>query len=180
MLSTRKQKKRSRQSDVMSDFKNLNLKLGNFSEGTYVFEQENVSAETDSVSEGLQENTITQGDGFSSLLNSPSGGNSDITVETIRAINEQLNSQISRNLKKIKMELNSQILATLNSTITEKVIPELHESIIALGNGITEKSWTKGHQDYTGTPSNHPKKDIVVCNFILNLRDSSLDSNVSD
>ena len=52
---------------------------------------------------------------------------SDITVETVRIINEELSTQMTRKLEEIKIGLDSQ-KAAINS-ITEKVIPGLQESI---------------------------------------------------
>ena len=45
-----------------------------------------------------------------SFLNSDNRGNSDITIESVRAIKEELKTQKSRKLDEVKMELNSQLV----------------------------------------------------------------------
>ena len=49
------------------------------------------------------------------LLDSNRKGNSEITVETVRIINEELSTEMSRKLEEIKRGLDSQIL-TANNT----------------------------------------------------------------
>ena len=74
-----------------------------------------------------------------SLLKSNSRGNSEITGESVRIINEELDSQISRKLDEMKTGLVSQLLATIDSAITEKVIPGIQESIDTFENGLIAK-----------------------------------------
>ena len=90
-------------------------------------------------SAGLQENTNSLGEEFRSLLSSYSRGNSDLTVETVRVINEELDSEMTRILEENKMGLNSQILAAKRPAITEKVIPEVQGSEGARENGLKAK-----------------------------------------
>ena len=66
-------------------------------------------------------------------------GNSEITVETVRIINEGLSIQISRKLDKIKRRIDLPILAAITTSITKKMIPGLQESIEALENEATAK-----------------------------------------
>ena len=151
---------------------------GNFPEEICVNKPYDARAETDS---GLQRNTVTQSEDFSALLNSNSRGNSKITVETVRAINEEL---MSRQREDIRMEPNAQILATINSAITVKKIPDLHGSIGALENGITKMLDHKssGLQKITGAKTTSKlilitPKETKMTNLNCNIRDSSLDSN---
>ena len=61
-------------------------------------------------------------------------------METVRIINEELSSQISKKLEEMKKKgFDSQILAAIDTAITEKVIPGLQESIDTLENGLTAK-----------------------------------------
>ena len=115
--------------------------LENFPENLIVNEPEN-EQKIDSVSARLHDNTDTIRDDYRSLLNSNNRGNSKVTIES----DEELNSQMSRKLEEIKMGLGSQILAAINTHITEKVIPELQESIGVLDNG-TNTNWTKSQKD---------------------------------
>ena len=50
-------------------------------------------------------------------------------------INEELSTQMSRNLDEVKKGLDSQIRTANNTAITEKVIPGLKESINTLESG---------------------------------------------
>ena len=71
MASTRKQKakeKRSRQSDVMSDLKNLNTMLGSYSRN-HSDDDLNGNVEMDSRSNGTKDNMAQTCEGFRSLLN---------------------------------------------------------------------------------------------------------------
>ena len=99
MPSTRKQKareKRSRQSDVLSDIENLDVMLGNYQENEQ-FREENVTErESDLESEGRQRDTIPVESNYRSLLNTNLSENSEITVETSRAIISEISSQMSR------------------------------------------------------------------------------------
>ena len=93
MPSTRKQKareKRSRQSDVMSDIENLDVMLGNYQDDEQFRE-----GDIDLGSEGRQRNTVPVESNYRSLLNTNLSENSEITIETSRAINSEISSQIS-------------------------------------------------------------------------------------
>ena len=85
----------------------------------------------------VQANTNASGEDFRSLLNSNRGGNSDVTVETARAIHEELISQMPSKLEENGLWLYSQMLAAIYVAVTEKVTSELHGGIGSLGNGIT-------------------------------------------
>ena len=74
-----------------------------------------------------------------SLINRISRGNCEITEETVRLINEELSTQISRKLNEKKRGLDSQILAAINTAITEKVLPGLQESLDTRKSGLTAK-----------------------------------------
>ena len=92
------------------------------------------------MSVGLQENTNTLGDDFESIVNSNSRKNSEMTAETVRGIKTELNSQIAKKPKEIKVDLNSQmIIITINIAIMDRVMPELQGSLSALENGLNAR-----------------------------------------
>ena len=84
----------------------------------------------------LQEIVNTTGDDFRSLSNT--NENSGMTAEMGRIINSELTSQISRKLDEIKMDLNSQISQTIDSTIADKVLPQVQNCLVVLQNGRNE------------------------------------------
>ena len=83
MPSTRKQKaneKRSRQSDMMSDLKNMDVILGNYPRNEYVGHQNENDADRES--HGGKQNVNPIGEDFRSLSNTNSRENCEIIVET--------------------------------------------------------------------------------------------------
>ena len=132
MPSTRRQKakeKRARQSDVMSDFENLDVMLGSYSRDALV-ELSNVSdVERDFESSRRQQNTDLIEGNLRSLLNANESENSEITAETMRVINSEISSQMSRKIDEIRSDLNLQILDAINSAIQEKVLPSIENSL---------------------------------------------------
>ena len=128
MPSTRKQKareKRSRQSDVMSDIENLDIMLGNYHESDQV-RDENLSdtgLNLDSRKSNKEVNSISGN--FRTLLNTNVSENSEITVETSRAINSEISSQMSRKLEEMRSDLNSHISNAIDSANEERVIPSI-------------------------------------------------------
>ena len=101
MPSTRKQKakeKRSRQSDVLSDIKNLDVMLGNYANSD-IRDQDTVDQiEIDPESSRRQQSFSQEESNYRSLLNTNLSENSEITVETSRAISSEISSQMSRKL----------------------------------------------------------------------------------
>ena len=54
------------------------------------------------------------------LLNTHSRENSEITIEAARLINDEIASQVKRNLDEIKLDLNSHIPVALDTAITKR------------------------------------------------------------
>ena len=63
------------------------------------------------------------------MLNTNTSENSEITVETSRAINSEFFSQMSRKVEEMKSDLNSHILNAIDSAIEEKVIPSIRNAL---------------------------------------------------
>ena len=59
-----------------------------------------------------------------SLINTNSGQNSEITIETPRMINNEI-TKVTRTLDEIREDLVTQILEVIKSAITEKVLPSI-------------------------------------------------------
>ena len=94
----------------MSDIEHLVEMLGNFPQNDSENKPDN-EQEVDSGSAKLHENTSTLTEDFRSSLISNSRRNSDLTIETVKMINKELSTQMSRKLEEIEMGLDSQILA---------------------------------------------------------------------
>ena len=158
MPSTRKQKtkkKRSRQSDVMSDFENLDVMLGNYANSD-IRDQDTVDQiEIDPESSRRQLGFGQEECNYRSLINTNLSENSEITVETSRAISSEISSQMSRNLEEMKSDLNCYILEVINSAIEEKILPSI-ENLIA--NKIEAKN-TKWDLQSDGR---HPDRNIQM------------------
>ena len=132
MPSTRKQKareKRSRQSDVMSDIENLDVMLGNYQEDDQVRDEDISNIDFDLESRRPQREINSFSGNFRSILNTNVGENSEITVETSRAINSEISSQMSRKLEEMRSDLNSHILNAIDSAIEEKVTPSIRNAL---------------------------------------------------
>ena len=108
---TESQKKRSRQSDVMSDLRNMDVTFGKYPREHYDGQEED------------NENEIPKH--YPKHLSENCG----LTEETSRAINSELSSQVSREQEKLKSKLNAQILEVINSAIAEKVLPLIENAI---------------------------------------------------
>ena len=123
MPSTRKQKareKRSRQSDVKSDIENLDIMLGNYHESEQVRDKNlsDTGLNLDSRKSNKEVNSISGN--FRTLLNTNVSENSEITVETSRAINSEISSQMSRKLEEMRSDLNSHISNAIDSQLKKE------------------------------------------------------------
>ena len=210
MPSTRKKKakeKRARQSDVMSDVENLDIMLGSYSRDAQV-EQGNISdVEGDFESDRRQQSTDLVEGNFRSLLNTNVSENSEITAETMRAINSEISSQMSRKLDEMKSDLNLQIMDAINSAIQEKVLPSIentlnsvkttqntkwdlrsdgrHSGLVGQSASNSDPRSSGRHQSAQApldlkSSGNRPKSSLKESNLYNRSRDSSVDSIESD
>ena len=158
MPSTRKQKakeKRSRQSDVMSDIENLDVMLGN-NANSDIRDREIVDQiEIDPESSRRQQGIDQEESNYRSLLNTNLSENSEITVETSRAISSEISSQMSRKLEEMKSDLNSHILEVINSAIDEKIL-------LSIENVIVNKRETKNAKWDLRSDGRHPDRNIQM------------------
>ena len=111
MPSTRKQKakpRRSNQSDVLSDFENMDVMLGTYSRNELDSDQEETNIEADLGSVGPQQHLNQNSENFRSLLTTNSTENSEITIQTTRLICSEVTHQVTRHLNELRETLNSQ------------------------------------------------------------------------
>ena len=130
--SIRKQKakeKRSRQSDLMSDFENLDVILGSYQRDNSEMQEGNSDNEMDErlnrQEKGLNQNDIE----FRSYLNTNLSENSGLTVETSRAITSEISSQMSRKLEEMTCDLNTRILDAINTAIESRALPSIRKAV---------------------------------------------------
>ena len=119
MRSTTKQKaqeKRSRQSNVMSDMKNVDIMLGSYSRSGL-----DSQLDLDHEAEGPQQNFNGNSEDFRSFLITNSRERSEMTIETARMVKNEITNQVSKKLDKMKAELNSQLMTAMNSAITDRI-----------------------------------------------------------
>ena len=143
MPSTRKQKakeKRSRHSDAMSDIGNLDVMLGNYTNGENRDQEAIDQIEIDPESGRRQQDLDQNESNYRSLLNTNLSENSEITVETSRMINSEISSQMSRKIEKMKSDLNSHILEVINSAIEERILPSI-EDVITSNREAKNTKW---------------------------------------
>ena len=128
MPSTRKQrakKRRSRQVDLMSDTENLDIVLGSYSRNELESNSMERNDEVNYESDRTRHDLVHNSEDFRSLLISNSRQNSESTVDTMKLVS----SEISKQMDGLRKDLNSQIIEALNSVITEKVLPDIRDTI---------------------------------------------------
>ena len=103
--------------------------LGNYANSD-IRDQDTVDQiEIDPESSRRQQGFGQEESNYRSLLNTNLSENSEITVETSRAISSEISSQMSRKLEEMKSDLNSHILEVINSAIDEKILPSIENVI---------------------------------------------------
>ena len=79
----------------MSDIENLDVMLGNYQEDDQVRDEDISNTDFDLETRRPQRETKSISGSFRSILNFNASENSEITVETSRAINSEISSQMS-------------------------------------------------------------------------------------
>ena len=81
-----------------------------------------------------------------------------MAIETTKLIDQQITNQVTGRLDKIGSGLNSQILEGIDSTITEKVLPGIQDTLCRQEKEIPPW-WTVGTVGYIRFPkSETPRK----------------------
>ena len=187
MPSTRKQKakaRKSREMDMMSDFENMDVMLGNDNANSIEQELSNVmgnsenhcDAESTLQSRGndshenifghfVHENTIPRRDRFQ---------------ETMETFTSEFNIRFSHEMDSMMSMKHSQINRAVSTAIAERVIPEIQNmvsSMSSLGNRATEASLSPHSQENTeknsGFKTKITKKDSRFACDLRATRDGS-------
>ena len=152
MPTTRKQKKarKSRGLEIFSDIENLDIMLGeiHFNETERDESLDNASVRRhDSVMSNNLENE--GGSSYSNHMssnartNAVSGQNSaDVSSQAeINKLSSELNSRISREMDEMMNSVSVQIQRAINDAISNKVLPQIQNVILAGSGRVTRKGW---------------------------------------
>ena len=77
------------------------------------------------------------GEDFSSLLNTISGENSEMTIETTRMISEEISNQMTRKINEIWSSLISQIHVAITTVIAEKCFVPFKIHLVRMGEVVS-------------------------------------------
>ena len=122
----------------MFDLEN-DVMLSNCPEEIYEIQGENDENEVDSRSNRQGQKMVHNDEEFRSHSNTNLSENSGLTVETSRAINSEISSQVSRKLEELKPDLKALILEVINSAISEKVLPMIENAITPTKTALNTK-----------------------------------------
>ena len=124
--------------------------LGNFSESCFERYEKLVEIEAYLVSERLQRESSQEGENCSSHSNTNTSEKSEITAETITAINSKFSSQMSKNLEEVRIDLKAYVLEVINHAIEEKVLSTIQNALKAPApSEVLVQNWTFGQMDVT-------------------------------
>ena len=113
----------------------LDVMLGKYSRNEV---DSQLSENNENLDQGYNErqtNTNPSGDDFRTLLNTNSVGNSDMTSETVRMINNEITSQVSSKINEFKMFLKLHIRETIEQAISDQVLPSIRETLSVINSG---------------------------------------------
>ena len=115
----------------MSDVEDLDVMLGSYSRNEMESNSGDRDDEVDLASDRTRGDVVQNSEDFRTLLNSNSRENSESTIETMRLVN----SEVSRKMDELKRDLNSQIAATINSLISERILLNI-QNILSSQNTV--------------------------------------------
>ena len=124
MPSTRNQRAKERQADLMSDVENSDVMLDSYSRN----ELENNSEDGNKIKVDLGSVRPRQN------VNSDSRESSETTLETVRLVN----TEFTRRIEELKRDLNSQIIESINSALNEKMLPSIQNTLGSQRPGFRE------------------------------------------
>ena len=145
-LGNKAKERRSRQSDIMSDLKNLDVMLGSYQRDDCEAQNGNDDGEIDLRSTRHEENANQNENDYRSYLNTNLSENSCLTVETSRASSSKISSQMSKKFEEMQSSLNSQILDVINTAIDTRVLPSIKNAVKGQ-NAAKIQVWTFGQTD---------------------------------
>ena len=109
---------------MMSDIENLDVMLGSYQRDNRESQNGNNVHERSDRREGFNQNE----NDYRSYMNT-NLSEKNLTVETSRAINSEISSQMSEKFEEIQTNLNSQILDVNNAAIETKVLPSIKNAV---------------------------------------------------
>ena len=168
MPSTRKQKAKARKSsemDMMSDFENIDVMLGNKNINTIEREHSNVLGNTgdhcDTESNLQPEENETRENDFGNFVRENAIPGQDMLHETMETFTSEFNMRLSHVMDSMIAMMHSQINRAINTAMAGRVIPEIQNMVSSLsssGNRDNEASSSPNSQENTGTNSGFKSK----------------------
>ena len=151
MPSTRRQKaksRRSREMDIMSDFENLDVMLGN--ENDYPIERELADAIDQSSVHGDADTNVYQGNEYRDYLHENDLLRQNEVRQSFETFSNEFNLRLSQEMDSMMSMMHSQKNRAITAAIAERVIPEIQNianSMFSTGHRDTEASLSPNSQE---------------------------------
>ena len=151
MPSTRKQKakaRKSREMDMMSDFENLDVMLGN--DNNNPIEKELADAIDQSSTHGDADANVYQGSEYRDYLHENDLLRRNEVRQSFETFSNEFNLRLSQEMDSMMSMMHSQINRAITAAIAERVIPEIQNianSMSSTGHRDTEASVSPNSQE---------------------------------
>ena len=151
MPSTRRQKaktRRSREMDMLSDFNNLDMMLGN--ENNNSIERELADAIDQSSAHGDADTNMYHGNEYRGYLHENDSLRQNEVRQSFEAFSNEFNIRLSQEMDSMMSMMHSQINRAITTAIAERVIPEIQNianSMSSTGHRDTEASLSPNSQE---------------------------------
>ena len=151
MPSTRRQKakaRRSREMDMLSDYDNLDVMLGN--ENNIPIERELAEAIDQSSAHGDDDTNVYHENEFRDYLHENEPLRQNEVRQSFEAFSSEFNLRLSQEMESMMSLMHSQINRAISTAIAERVIPEIQNianSMSSMGHRDTEASSSPNSQE---------------------------------
>ena len=151
MPSTRRQKakaRRSREMDILSDYDNLDVMLGN--ENNNPIERELAEAIDQSSAHGDGDTNVYHENEFRDYLHENEPLRQNEVRQSFEAFSSEFNLRLSQEMESMMSIMHSQINRAISTAIAERVIPEIQNianSMSSMGHRDTEASSSPNSQE---------------------------------
>ena len=151
MPSTRRQKakaRRSREMDMLSDYDNLDVMLGN--ENNNPIERELAEAIDQSSAHGDDDTNVYHENEFRDYLHENEPLRQNEVRQSFEAFSSEFNLRLSQEMESMMSIMHSQINRAITTAIAERVIPEIQNianSMSSMGHRDTEASSSPNSQE---------------------------------
>ena len=151
MPSTRRQKakaRRSREMDMLSDYDNLDVMLGN--ENNNPIERELAEAIDQSSAHGGDDTNVYHENEFRDYLHENEPLRQNEVRQSFEAFSSEFNLRLSQEMESLMSIMHSQINRAITTAIAERVIPEIQNianSMSSMGHRDTEASSSPNSQE---------------------------------